>query len=138
MKRTALAATAAAALLLLAGCTSTTTTETVTVTPGATGTYSAGDTTVEVAPLTAEAPAATDAEATYLATVRAELRPDNVIPNATDEQLLDAAREACERRAAGEDSDTISVIEGEQANVGGYFLDSGVIITAARTTICPS
>lgn len=135
MKRTALAATAAAALFLLAGCTSTTTTETVTVTPGASGTFSDGETTVEVEPLTAEAPAATNAEASYLATVRAELRPDNVIPNATDEQLLEAGREACERLASGESSDTISLIEGEQTTAG-YFRDSVQIVQAAATTIC--
>ncbi|MBD8477560.1 DUF732 domain-containing protein [Microbacterium sp. CFBP 8794] len=136
MKRTALAATAVAALLLLAGCTSTTTTETVTVTPGSSGAYGAGNTTVEVEPLTAETPAALDFEATYLEIVRAELRPDNVIPNATDEQLLEAGRKACEELAAGTPSDQISVIEGEPANGLGYFSDSGTIITAAATTLC--
>lgn len=136
MKR-GLVAAGAAALLLLTGCTSTVTSETVEVTPGASGTYSDGDTTVEVQPLTAESPAATDGEAAFLDAVRANLRPNNVIPNATDEQLLTAGQEACERRAAGEASDTISVIDGEEPNVGGYYVDSGVIITAARATICP-
>lgn len=136
MKRTALAATAAAALLLLAGCTSTTTTETVAVTPGASGTYSDGGTTVEVEPLTAETPSATGSEETFLTTVRAELRPNNVIPNATDDQLIAAGKEACAKLAAAEDSSTISVIEGEAANGLGYYSDSGVIVSAARASLC--
>lgn len=134
MKR-ALVTTGIAALMLLTGCTSTTTNETVTVTPGASGTYSDGDTTVEVQPLTAEAPELTDADTTYLEAVRANLRPDNVIPNATDEQLLAAGHEACDRRAAGEASDTISLIDGEEA-VHGYYRDSLQIIQAAAENLC--
>lgn len=134
MKR-GLVAAGAVALLLLTGCTSTVTSETVTVTPGASGTYSDGDTTVEVQPLTAESPTATDGEAAFLDAVRANLRPDNVIPNATDEQLLDAGKEACERLAAGESSDTISLIEGEQTTAG-YFRDSVQIVQAAATNLC--
>ncbi|MCW2165410.1 hypothetical protein B0I12_002565 [Microbacterium hydrothermale] len=136
MKRTALAVAAATALLLLAGCTSSTTTETVTVTPGAAGTYSDGDTTVEVQPLTAETPAVADDEAVFLDTVRAKLRPDNVIPSATDEQLLAAGEEACAEIAAGTPTDQLSVIDGEPTNALGTFSDSAVIVTAAATTIC--
>lgn len=136
MKRTVLAVAAATVLLLLAGCTSTTTTETVTVTPGAAGTYSDGDTTVEVQPLTAETPAATDAETTFLDTVRAKLRPDNVIPDATDEQLLKAGQEACHELASGTSSDSISVIEGEPTNAMGGYSDSATIVTAARAALC--
>lgn len=135
MKR-GLVAAGAVALLLLTGCTSTVTSETVTVTPGASGTYSDGDTTVEVQPLTAETPEATGAEATFLDAVRAKLRPDNVIPNATDEQLLAAGEAACEKIATTENTNTISVIEGEQPNGLGYFTDSGVIVGAARASLC--
>lgn len=134
MKR-GLVAAGAVALLLLTGCTSTVTSETVKVTPGASGTFSDGDTTVEVQPLTAESPAAADGEAAFLDAVRANLRPDNVIPNATDEQLLDAGHEACERLAAGEPSDTISLIDGEQTTAG-YFRDSVQIVQAAATNLC--
>lgn len=137
MNRTALAATAAAVLLLLTGCTSTTTAETITVTPGASGTYSDGDTSVEVEPLTAETPTvAADGEAAFLGDVRAKLRPDNVIPNATDEQLVDAGESACEAIANGENTITLSLIDGEQADASGFFPDSAVIISAARSTIC--
>lgn len=131
-----LIATGAVALLLLTGCTATTTTETVTVTPGASGTYSAGDTTVVVEPLTAATPAAADGEAVFLDTVRAKLRPDNVIPDATDEQLLEAGREACEKIATTENTNTISVIEGEQPNGLGSYRDSNVIVSAARASLC--
>ncbi len=59
-----------------------------------------------------------------------------MIPNATDAQLLDAGREACERRAAGEPSETVSVIDGEQQSGLGLYVDSGTIITAAANTLC--
>ncbi|WP_353665548.1 DUF732 domain-containing protein [Microbacterium sp. che218] len=90
------------------------------------------------APLTAQTPEAssTGGEAAFLVAVRANLRPDNVIPDATDAQLLAAGREACEKLAAGTPSDQISVIEGEPTNGAGYYSDSGTIITAADSTIC--
>ncbi|MFF7681459.1 DUF732 domain-containing protein [Microbacterium sp. NPDC007973] len=135
MKR-GLVAAGAVALLLLTGCTSTVTSETVTVTPGASGTFSDGGTTVEVQPLTAETPTATDEEAVFLGAVRAKLRPDNVIPKATDEQLLAAGQEACEALASGTSSDSISVIEGEPTNAMGGYSDSATIVTAARAALC--
>jgi hypothetical protein len=136
MKR-GLFAAAAVALLLLTGCTSTVTEESVTVTPGASGTYSDGDTTVEVQPLTAETPTTDTAdEAAFLAEVRAKLRPDNVIPNATDEQLLAAGYLACEKLATRQNGEEISVIDGEQLDKGGYYRDSGQIVSAAAVTIC--
>ncbi|MCW2165060.1 hypothetical protein B0I12_002215 [Microbacterium hydrothermale] len=57
MKR-GLVAVGAVAVLLLTGCTSTVTAETITVTPGASGTFSDGDTTVVVEPPASKAPAA--------------------------------------------------------------------------------
>lgn len=135
MKR-ALVTTGLAALLLLTGCTSTVTTESVTVTPSASGTYNDGGVAVEVQPLTAETPEPSDADATYLEAVRANLRPDNVIPNATDEQLLTAGEAACEKIATTENTNTISVIEGEQPNGLGSYPDSNVIVSAARASLC--
>ena len=134
MNRTALAAATAAVLLLLTGCTAT-------EQPGPDASEAVASSAAPAAseaPLVAETPTATadGGEAAFLAEVRANLRPDNVIPNATDEQLLKAGREACDRRAAGEPSQTMSVIDGEQANVAGNYLDSGVIITAARRNLC--
>jgi hypothetical protein len=68
--------------------------------------------------------------------VRANLRPDNVIPNATDAQLLDAGEKACAAIAAGEDTLTLSVIDGEQPNGAGSYDDSATIVTAARASLC--
>ncbi|CAN7267826.1 DUF732 domain-containing protein [Microbacterium foliorum] len=91
------------------------------------------------APLVAESPAEVEGgdEATYLEDVRAALPSTTVIPDATDEQLLEAGWEACERREAGEPGDDISVIEGEERNDYGIYLDSQAIVGAARQTLCP-
>lgn len=89
------------------------------------------------APLTAESPAAAPSgEAAYLEAVREALPADTVIPNATDEQLLAAGDEACEAIAISDDTSTVSLIEGEQANGLGYYDDSSKIIIAARATLC--
>ncbi|MDQ1174162.1 putative membrane protein [Microbacterium testaceum] len=128
MKRTVTAAAIAAALLLLAGC-SAGTQENVSVNSAP---------AVSDAPLTAETPAATVAtgDAAFVEEVRSELRPNNVIPNATDEQLLEAGQKACEGIAAGADTLTLSVIDGEQTDASGFYPDSAVIISTARATIC--
>lgn len=132
-------AAGALALLLLTGC-SAQTSEQAEV-PDTSSSAAVETPTASETPeaLTAESAApVADSEAAYLERVRAELRPENVIPNATDEQLLAAGREACERRAAGEASDTISVIDGEPQSALGLYVDSGTIITAARNTLCAS
>lgn len=140
MKR-ALVATGIAALLLLTGCTSTNTTETA-VTPNAAGDGSSGGVTIEVQPLTAESPtpSADDSsdqdEAAFVAEVRSTLRPANVIPNATDEQLVQAGRKACEMKQSGMPAEDISVIEGEERGISGYYLDSLKIYDAAKTLLC--
>ncbi|KTS09032.1 DUF732 domain-containing protein [Microbacterium testaceum] len=128
MKRTALAATAATVLLLLTGCTSAPAAKPAPV----------ASTEAEAAPLSAESPSATDerGEEAFLSEVRSELRPDNVIPNATDAQLLEAGKKACEAIASGTNTLLVSLIDGEPTNGMGYYSDSGVIITAARGTIC--
>lgn len=130
MNRTALAVTAAAALLLLTGCTANQ------VASGDTGSSAAP--AASAAPLVAETPtAATDGgEAAFLAEVRAKLRPDNVIPNATDEQLLAAGEKACEVIATTANTNKASVIQDEPTNALGGYSDSAVIIAAARGTLC--
>lgn len=93
--------------------------------------------TGESAPLTAESPSAEgDGAAAFLADVRAALPDNTVIPDATDEQLLAAGETACEKLAAGDPSDQISVIEGEEKNGADLFADSSVIVTAARDSLC--
>lgn len=128
MKRTALAVTAATVLLLLAGCTSTPAAEPAPVASAES----------ETAPLAAETPAAADGrgEEAFVSEVRAKLRDDSVIPNATDEQLISAGQTACEAISNGENTITLSVIDGEAADASGFFPDSAVIISAARSTIC--
>lgn len=101
-------------------------------------------TTESAAPLEAETPTAQpvdDTEAVFLKKfheIRATMPGETFIPNATDDQLLAAAEEACDRLATGETSDTISLIEGETKNGADYYSDSGAIITAARQSICPA
>ena len=93
------------------------------------------------APLVAETPAESapaDDEALYLEEVRDRLPATTIIPDATDEQLLAAGQEACERRDAGESSDDITLIEGEVRGEGGYFVDSQAIVGAAWITLCPT
>lgn len=135
-KRTSAASVAAAAVLLLAltGCAG------GVETPSADRTAPAATSPKETAaPLVAETPAAApseDVDAAFVAAVRASLPPTTQIPNATDQQLIDAGHQACERLAAGEASDQMSVIEGEVAGEGGYYWDSAAIINAARTSLC--
>ncbi len=130
-------------LLALSGCVSVETSESrIDVTPGASGTYSAGDTTVVVEPLTAEtSEAGSDSprtpDAAFLAQVRDALPDDTTIPNATDAQLLDAAREACDQMAAGTDPSAVAVIEGEPVNGLEIHEDSAAIAILAKKTICP-
>lgn len=97
----------------------------------------AGDAPAEsAAPLVAESPAASAAgvdEAAFLEDVRENLPANTQIPDATDEQLLAAGADACAQSLAGTSSDDLSVIEGEVRSAGGegYFVDSGVILSAA-------
>lgn len=92
------------------------------------------------APLVAESPAATSDEggdeATYLEAIRETLPSTTIIPNATDEQLVAAGWDACERHDAGEAWEDISVIDGEERNVGGIYLDSQAISIAAGDHLC--
>lgn len=139
VKRTTVIAATAATLLLLAGC-SGTTQEGVTLTSEPVGlpaaTVAAPPTSA--APLAAQTPEASvdGREAAFLAEVRAELRPDNVIPDATDAQLLSAGADACEQLKTAETSNSISVIEGEPQNGVGGYSDSATIVTAARAFLC--
>lgn len=116
----------AALLLALTGCTQTTDVD------------AAPEASETAAPLVAEtAPAeGADGEQAYLEQVRRDLPADTVIPDASDEQLLDAGKRACEEIASGADTMTLSLIEGEEANGLGYYDDSSVIIGSARALLC--
>ena len=90
-------------------------------------------------PLVAETPRAVvtdDAEAAFLEDVRDSLPANTLIPDATDEQLLAAGWEACDRRASEPVGEDISLIEGEERNEGGIYRDSLVIVGAAWGELC--
>lgn len=89
-----------------------------------------------VEPLVAETTAPATGEEQFLTYVRENLPANTVIPDATDEQLLAAGEEACDRIAAGESTDDMTLIDGEQRPDGGYYRDSGNIITGARLHLC--
>jgi hypothetical protein len=92
-------------------------------------------------PLVAQTPSASTSDgsgAEFLAYVHEHLQSTTQIPDATDDQLLSAADDACTRMAAGEPTETMSLIDGEKKDSGGYFYDSGVIITGASMFVCPT
>lgn len=89
-------------------------------------------------PLVAETPEPNANEAQYVEELRSALRPNNVIPNATDEQLIAAGLDACEQLNVGVSGDNLTVIEGEERSAGGYYEDSAVIATQARLFLCPA
>lgn len=143
MKR-ALIAAGAVALLLLTGCSGggeqvNVAVNSATPVPAATGDAAA--------PLTAETSAAdvsearATPEAAFLSAIHKAragkiLSAKTQIPDATDAQLLDAGRRACELLAAGEAPESITVIEGETQDAAGYFTDSSAITGAASKTLC--
>lgn len=143
MKRSA-AALAVLIALTLTGCAGTTDTasdETQDVATTSTEVTETPTPTPTTEPLVAEttAPEATDAEkeAAFLVEVRERLSKIRTqIPDATDEQLLEAAHEACERIAAGTSGEDMTLIEGE-TRTNGYFMDTAAISTSAALTICP-
>lgn len=120
MKR-GLVAAGAVALLLLTGCTSTVKSETVTVTPGASGTFSDGDTTVVVEPPASPAPAApVEVTATtpppskaedVLVGIQLTVAGYDVVVNA--DQIKSAADYTCDQVAAGADQKSIVALTGD-------------------------
>lgn len=93
--------------------------------------------TESAGPLVAEKPAETDegdAETAYLEFLRDHPREGTVIPNATDEQRLEAGYKICALLAQGEEGQDITVIEGEQRNPeSGYYIDSFDMLSAAAS-----
>lgn len=91
-------------------------------------------------PLVAETPGAesTVDEADFLAEARSRFTTATQIPDATDEQLIEAGWAACAYLEAGNNPDDLTVIEGETRNLGedGYFMDSAAIATAAVMHLC--
>lgn len=96
------------------------------------------------APLVAEdtGPAAAEAtspEAQYLSDVRTALTNGRAttIPDATDQQLVDAGLNACEQLAAGTAEGDVRVVEGEQMDEQwGDYRESVIITGIARKHLC--
>ena len=134
MPKVTAAAIAVTALLLIGptGCTGTT--------PSAGNESTAPVASESTPPHVAESPTAEpevpDAEARFLALVGESLPVDTIIPDVTDEQLVAAGMEACDRLRAGEMPDTMSLIEGEQKNDADIYPDSSAIISSACLTLC--
>lgn len=91
-------------------------------------------------PLTARTavPSDTDDTATYIEYVRGKLLANTQIPDASDDQLVDAGWRACELLDSGTNPDDLTVIDGEERAGGdtGYFQDSATIATGARMFLC--
>ncbi|MFF7683155.1 hypothetical protein ACFZA2_10370 [Microbacterium sp. NPDC007973] len=116
-----LVAAGAAALLLLTGCTGTVTSETVTVTPGASGTFSDGNTTVVVEPTeTAASAAPVEVSATPAAPTKAtsvltaiQLTVASYGVDVDAAQIKSASDYACDQLAAGFDAGSIQALTGD-------------------------
>lgn len=128
-----IAATAAVLLLALTGCTGT---------PASTssGLPVMSDSatqwpTASPEPLVAETqqPAAASGDEQFLKDVRKALTNgrQTQIPNASDEQLIKAGRDACAASASGTPDGQISVVQGESAG-DGSLRDTDIILMIAR------
>lgn len=134
--RTATAALALVAALALTGCAGT---------ADASGDERTAPAASEsTAPLTAETAEPTPEEAAspddqYLTDVRTALTNgrETTIPNASDEQLLEAGHAACEQLAAGVEQSEVSVVEGEQPDdMYGEHPESYIIANIVVGRLC--
>lgn len=90
-------------------------------------------------PLVAETPSGegADADAKFLDYVRDSLPATTSIPNATDEQLIAAGHQACDDMRNGTAPQDVRVVEGEQPNDSGYYMDSSAIMNGSLLAFCP-
>jgi len=92
------------------------------------------------APLVAETPAApemSDEDATFLTYVRANLLPETQIPDASDQQLIEAGKDACSQLEAGTPLESVRVVENEQPHANGNYYDTSAIMNGAIIAYCP-
>lgn len=93
-------------------------------------------------PLVAETPAeeaVSDVDAAFVEDVRTALSNgrETSIPDATDEQLLEAGYAACEQLANGVPDDEVQVVENETpSDLYGQHPESYIIATVASSRIC--
>lgn len=93
--------------------------------------------TATEAPDTPEATTPDEIEAEYLERLRTALEGSggNSIPDATDQQLIDAGHEACEQMSAGIALSDVRVVENEPESPTGYK-DSIRIAAVAAVYFC--
>lgn len=126
----------AVVLLALTGCTSTPASA-PSSSPDSTASATVERTAPTIAPLkvTAE-PSPTTPEAIYLDRVRTGLKGTQ-LADASDAQLLDAARDACSQLAAAKPYKDISVVEGDIQGEGGWYKYSAPIVVYGGMNLCP-
>lgn len=130
MKRSLAPAVSAIALLLLAGCSSEVTSESITITPGQSGTFISGGSTIVVG---GDATAAPRDEAAYLSEVREE--GNGAFSAASDADLLAAGDSACDQLDQGIDDDKVAVsLAGAALSPGGD--DALTVVDAASISLC--
>lgn len=133
--RTAVAALAVLAALTLTGCAATSESPAGDGTgPGAT--ESAAPLEAETTEPTAET---TNVDEQFLTDVRKALTNgrETTIPNATDEQLIEAGHAACEQLAAGTDQGAVHVVDGEKPDdMIGQYPESFIIAGVATGRLC--
>lgn len=91
-------------------------------------------------PVVAETPKSLEgeeAEAAFLKDVRNRLPENTQIPNANDSELLTAGAQACEQMLTVESVNDIRLIDGEQPNPVGVYMDSRTINGSAAQFLCP-
>lgn len=118
------------AVLLLSGCSSEVTSESVTITPGQTGTFTSGDSTIVVGGDEATAPGD---KAAFLSAARDQAT--GALGSATDADLLAAGQSACDQLDQGIDDEKIAVtVAGSALPAGGD--DALAIVDAASLSLC--
>lgn len=131
--RTAPAALALLAALTLTGCAG------ATSSPSDDGSMMSRSTSETEAPLTAEPTSEpeTGSDQAYLVQLRQALEGSggNSIPDATDEQLIEAGQDACEQMAAGTALEEVRVVE-DEPETGVGFKDSLRIAAVAAQHFC--
>ncbi|MDQ1122146.1 DUF732 domain-containing protein [Microbacterium trichothecenolyticum] len=135
MKRTLTLTASVLALLTLSGCTGVTAEtkhESITITPGQTGTFTNGNSTIIVGGDPTDAPVD---ETTYLSDARADATSSGPVHSASDADLLAAGKAVCDQLTQGVDEEKVQVkLAGTTLTAGGA--DAIAIVEAATLSLC--
>ncbi|MGN7861448.1 DUF732 domain-containing protein [Microbacterium sp. 22303] len=130
------AAVAAVLLLALTGCTGTPQTASSSLPVMSDGATQFPSKTPEPLKVTETPTTNSPAEATYLERVRKGLAGTQ-LAEASDAQLLDAAKKACDQLAQGTPYKEISVVDGDTQGKGGWYQYSAPIVVFGGMNLCP-